>query len=45
VLLSPAPVLLLVSQRPWLGQVLVVAFIVTATLLVHAPPRDSDPIA
>jgi hypothetical protein len=38
VLLSPAPVLLLVSERPFLGQILVVAFIVTATLFGRAKP-------
>ena len=37
-LLSPAPVLLLVSERPLPGQVLIVAFIVTAILFGMAKP-------
>jgi hypothetical protein len=36
-LLSPAPVLLLVSPKPWLGQMLVVAFVVTAMAVSAAP--------
>ncbi len=39
-LLSPAPVLLLVSQRPWLGQVLIVGFVVTAIIAATANPRQ-----
>ena len=38
VLLSPVPVLLLVSDRPLPGQVLIVAFIVTAILFGMAKP-------
>jgi hypothetical protein len=38
VTLSPAPVLLLVSDRPWLGQLLLVAFTVTATFFSRTKP-------
>ena len=38
VLLSPALALLLVSQRPFLAQILVVAFVVTAILFAMARP-------
>jgi hypothetical protein len=38
VLLSPAPTLLLVSQRPLLGQVLIAAFVVTAIIVGKAKP-------
>jgi hypothetical protein len=38
VLLSPVPVLLLTSEKPLLGQILVVAFIVTAILFGMARP-------
>jgi hypothetical protein len=37
-LLSPAPTLLLVSQRPLLGQILIAAFVVTAIIAGKAKP-------
>jgi len=39
-LLSPAPVLLLVSQRPWLGQVSIVGFVLIAIIAGRANPRS-----
>ena len=38
IMLSPAPTLLLVSDRPFLGQMLVVAFTVTATFFARVKP-------
>ena len=38
VLLSPAPVLLLVSPKPFLGQMLIAAFVVTAIIFGKAKP-------
>jgi hypothetical protein len=40
VLLSPAPVLLLVSQKPFLGQMLIAAFVVTAIVAGRAQPLN-----
>jgi hypothetical protein len=45
-LLSPAPTLLLVSQKPWLGQVLIAAFVVAAIVAGMAKPLSAaDPAA
>ena len=37
-MISPAPALLLVSDKPFLGQILVVAFTVTATFFGRVKP-------
>jgi hypothetical protein len=37
-LLSPAPVLLLVTPEPWLGQVFIAAFAVTAIIALKPNP-------
>ena len=42
-LLSPAPTLLLVSQKPLLGQVLIAAFVITAVIAGRTEP--ASPIA
>jgi hypothetical protein len=42
-MLSPATVFLLVSQRPYLGQILVVAFTVTAILFGRVKPLHLEP--
>jgi len=44
-LLSPAPVLLLVSQKPLLGQVLIAAFVVTAIIVAREKPLSQAPAA
>ena len=41
-LLSPVPVLLLVSQRSFIGQVLIAAFVVTAIVFAKAKPPLAD---
>jgi hypothetical protein len=42
VLLSPVPVLLLVSRRSFLGQVLIAAFVVTTIVFAKAKPSLAD---
>jgi hypothetical protein len=44
-LLSPVPTLLLVSQRPLLGQIFIVAFVVTAIISGRAAPLNRPPTA
>lgn len=38
-LISPTPILLLASQKPLLGQILIVAFVVAAAVVVRAQPK------
>jgi dipeptide/tripeptide permease len=42
VLLSPVPVLLLVSQKSFIGQVLIAAFVVTTIVFAKAKPSLAD---
>ena len=41
-MLSPVPVLLLVSQRPFIGQVLIAGFVVTAIVFAKVQPSLAD---